>query len=193
MGSQRFPLKGNPPGGCKASFAYLKKCTVQYIIGILFVTPFSKLFYIFYVLCGLSDMVDGYIARKTGTESDFGAKLDSIADTVFVAVCLIKLLPNISFEWWLWVWIMVIALIKVINIICGYFYQRQLIMLHTIANKITGFLLFMLPLFIDYIEIYYAAVPVCTVATFAAIQEGHFIRTGRIPGCILKESNNSRG
>lgn len=146
---------------------------------ILFCRPFSKSFYVLYVLCGFTDMLDGQIARKTGTESTFGAKLDSVADAVFVGVCLIKILPVLSIELWLWIWIGIIALIKVFNIICGYLRQRQLVMLHTAANKITGFLLFIMPLFLGFLDIYYAAVPVCIVATFAAIQEGHFIRTGR--------------
>ena len=44
-------------------------------------------------------------------------------------------------------------------------------------NKITGFLLFALPLTVTIIDLRYSAVIVCTVATFAAIQEGYFIRT----------------
>ena len=146
-------------------------------ICIAFTAPFCKLFYVLYVLAGLSDMFDGYIARKTKTESEFGAKLDSIADIIFIMVCLVKILPNISFEFWLWIWIIIIAVIKVINIICGYIYKQQLIMLHTTANKITGFLLFLLPLFIKYLNIYFLTVPICVIATFAAIQEGHLIRT----------------
>lgn len=50
---------------------------------------------------------------------------------------------------------------------------------HTIMNKVTGFMLFILPLTFVFIELKYSAVVVCTIATFAAIQEGHLIRTGR--------------
>jgi CDP-diacylglycerol--glycerol-3-phosphate 3-phosphatidyltransferase len=47
------------------------------------------------------------------------------------------------------------------------------------ANIITGFrvLLFILPLTFPIVPLEYLAIPVCAVATFAAVQEGHFIRT----------------
>ena len=62
-------------------------------------------------------MIDGTIARKTGTASTFGAKLDSIADTIFMLACLIKVLPAVHVRLWIWLWVAVIVLIKVFNII----------------------------------------------------------------------------
>ena len=50
-------------------------------------------FWVFYGLCGLSDMLDGYLARKLHAESKTGAVLDSVADICFVACCAIRLLP----------------------------------------------------------------------------------------------------
>ena len=38
-------------------------------------------------------MIDGTIARKTGAVSNFGSRLDTIADFVFMLVCSIKILP----------------------------------------------------------------------------------------------------
>ena len=122
-------------------------------------------------------MIDGTVARKTGKASEFGAKLDSIADIVFVVICLIKLLPVISIPTWLYVWIGIVALIRIINIVSGLIMQKRFVMLHTIMNKVTGLLLFILPLTVHFVEIKYTAIPVCAVATFAAIQEGQFIRT----------------
>ncbi len=46
-------------------------------------------------------------------------------------------------------------------------------------EKLTGVLLFVLPLTFSIVPLKYSALPVCAVATFAAVQEGHFIRTGR--------------
>ena len=125
-------------------------------------------------------MIDGMVARKTRTISEFGARLDSIADIVFVAVCLIKLLPVINIPVCLYVWIGIIALIRIINIVSGYIMQKRIVMLHTILNRVTGFLLFTLPMTLPFVEIKYTAIPVCVVATFAAIQEGHLIRAGKI-------------
>jgi len=49
-----------------------------------------------YLLCGLTDMLDGAIARKNNIVSEFGAKLDTFADIVFVAICMIKFLVHIG-------------------------------------------------------------------------------------------------
>ncbi len=86
-------------------------------IVLLFCPVFSPIFYALYLIAGLSDMVDGIIARKTNSVSEFGSKFDSIADFIFVAVCLIKILPVMDIPIWLYVWTGVIALIKVINIL----------------------------------------------------------------------------
>ena len=67
---------------------------------LLFCQPFSLSFIVFYLVAGFTDMIDGAVARKTGTTSEFGAKLDTVADFVFVAVCLWKLLPSLSVPLW---------------------------------------------------------------------------------------------
>ena len=148
-------------------------------IALLFFPTFSPAFYALYLAGGITDMIDGTVARKTGNVSESGAKLDSNADIVFAVACLIKVFPVIIIPKWLYIWIGIIALIRIINIVSGFIMQKQFVMLHTIMNKITGLMLFILPLTVPFIKIKYTAVPVCTVATFAAIQEGHFIRTGR--------------
>ena len=145
----------------------------------LFFPVFSSQFYLIYFLCGFSDMVDGTVARKTNSISEFGARFDTVADLIFVAVSLIKLLPIIHIPKWLWIWIIVIAIIKISNIISGFIYKKKLIALHTIMNKTTGLLLFLLPLTLYFIELKYSCVVVCSIATFSAIQEGYYIGTGR--------------
>ena len=154
-------------------------CRILCSISMLFCPAFSLWFYVLYLLCGLTDMVDGTIARTTHTDSEFGAKLDSVADFIFVVISLVKLLPVIHIPRWLWIWILVSAIIKIINVISGFICKRRLMVEHTIMNKVTGFMLFILPLTFVFIELKYSAVVVCTIATFAAIQEGHLIRTGR--------------
>ena len=126
-------------------------------------------FYIIYLFCGLTDMIDGTIARKLHAVSSFGSKLDSIADFVFMVVYSIKLLSFINLHILLWIWITFIAFIKIINIILGFVIKKKLIALHTILNKITGLLLFFLPLTIQFIEPTYSFVFVCIVAIIAAV------------------------
>ena len=146
---------------------------------LVFCPVFSPIFYVLYLIAGLSDMVDGIIARKTNSVSEFGSRFDSIADFVFVAVCLIKILPVIDIPVWLYVWTAVIALIKIINIISGVAKQKIYVAVHTTMNKVTGMLLFMLPPTLSIVPLNYSGIPICSVATFAAIQEGHFIRVGK--------------
>ena len=120
-------------------------------------------------------MVDGTIARKTNSTSKFGSQLDTIADLIFVVVSLFKLLPVIHVPQWLWIWGGVIAVIKISNIIWGYVSKKQFISLHTIMNKATGLLLFLLPLTISFVELKYTAIVVCSIAVFSAIQEGVYL------------------
>ena len=150
-------------------------CRIICSILLLFFPAFSVAFYIIYLFCGFSDMIDGTIARKTNSSSKFGSQLDTIADLVFVVVSMIKLLPVIHIPRWLWIWGGVIAVIKISNIIGGYVSKKQFISLHTIMNKVTGLLLFLLPLTISFVELKYTAIVVCSVATFSAIQEGFYI------------------
>ena len=119
-------------------------------------------------------MIDGTIARKTGAVSNFGAKLDTVADFVFMAVCVVKLLPMINLFTWLWAWIAAIAIIKVINIVLGFIRRKKLVALHTVLNKTTGLLLFLLPLTLQFIEPTYSIAVVCAIATIAAIEEGSY-------------------
>ncbi len=146
-------------------------------IALLFCPVFSTAFYSLYITAGISDMADGWVARKTNTVSEFGAKLDTIADFVFVVVCLVKLLPVMDIPVWLYVWVGIIALIKVVSIVSGFVVQKQFVAVHSVMNKVTGILLFFLPLTFSFIDLRYSAVVVCLIATFAAVQEGHFIRT----------------
>ena len=144
---------------------------------LLFFPVFSEVFYSIYLFCGFSDMIDGAIARKTNSTSEFGAKMDTVADIVFVTVSLIKILPTIHIPGWLWIWGIVIAIIKIGNIIWGYVSRKQFISLHTIMNKITGLLLFLLPLTMSLVDVKYSSIVVCCIATFAAIQEGIYVVT----------------
>ena len=141
----------------------------------LLVIPLSSAwFYVLYLFCGLTDMIDGAIARKTNAVSSFGSKLDTAADFIFMAVCAVKILPIIYLPVLLWIWIAAIAIIKVINIVLGFIRRKKLVDYHTVLNKITGLLLFLLPLTLQCIEPTYSFAIVCIMATIAAIQECYY-------------------
>ena len=159
----------------------LTGCRILGSILLLFFPVFSLEFYVIYLLCGLSDIIDGTIARKTNSTSKFGSQLDTIADLIFVVASLSKLLPTIHIPKWLWIWGGVIAVIKISNIIWGYVSKKQFISLHTTLNKVTGLLLSLFPLTLSFGELHYTAIAVCSIATLSAIQEGFYIMTDRGP------------
>jgi CDP-diacylglycerol--glycerol-3-phosphate 3-phosphatidyltransferase len=143
--------------------------------GLLFYDVTGVVFWIIYGLCGISDIADGWLARKLKCVSRTGALLDSVADICFVACCAWKLLSILELPQWLWMWAGVIVAIKVVNQLSALVIYGRCCFPHTLANKWAGILLFIaVPMtFWSIIPISIAAI----VATFAAIQEGHFIRT----------------
>ena len=148
-------------------------------VALLFCPALSPAFLALYLTAGISDMIDGAVARKTGTVSAFGARLDTVADIVLVAVCLFKLLPVLHVPVWLYVWVAVITAIKAANIAAGYIRQKELISVHSIPNKVTGLLLFIFPLTLTWIHFKYSAAVVCAAATVAAVHEGWLVQMGR--------------
>ena len=148
-------------------------------IAMLFFPTLSTTFYALYIAAGFSDMIDGTVARKTDTVSKFGSQLDTFADILFMIVCLIKLLPVLDIPVWLYIWILVIAFIKVANIAVGYIRQKAFVAVHSMINKVTGCLLFLFPLTLTFIDLRYSAVFVCFIATAAAIYEGYLIQAGK--------------
>ena len=77
---------------------------------LLFTKIFSPTFYAAYIIAGISDVLDGIVARKFNLQSSFGEKLDTIADICFVGVTLYKLLPAMQIPMWLWVWLALLFL-----------------------------------------------------------------------------------
>ena len=140
---------------------------IVFSILILFFPTFSKAFYFLYLIAGLSDMLDGYIARKTNSVTRIGSLLDTIADTIFFIVCFMKLIPFLALPIWIIIWIVLIALIKLSTIIKN----RGIVDYHSVLNRVAGFLLFLLPLTMEIINITYCSIVICMVATAAAIEE----------------------
>ena len=134
-------------------------------------------YWLIYALCGISDIADGWLARKLKCVTKTGALLDSLADICFVACLCPLLLPILELPQWLWLWAGVIVLIKVVNQLSALVMYRHCYFPHTAANKATGFLLFIaVPM------TFYTVIPitiVAAIASFAAIHE-HYIITNMI-------------
>ena len=134
-------------------------------------------FWVLYAIAGMTDMLDGFLARRWGVESQFGAKLDSLADFVFVIAVGYKLFPWLKLPAALWMMIGLIALVKVSNALSSYVVKHKIAFLHTKANKLTGFLLFIGMMAIGQSYFIPVAWVIACFALFAAIQEGHIIRS----------------
>lgn len=151
----------------------------------IFFEPLSAAFFALYCVGGISDMIDGTVARKCGSSGAFGAKLDSVADLLFFLSAFYKLIPTLfglfnSYVLWA---VCVVAAIKIMSFIVSFVRFRKPLFLHTILNKITGFAVFILPFFYKagcFIVLIYI---VCVIAFLAAAEE--FI-------CVLKEKDCNR-
>lgn len=138
---------------------------------ILFISPHSLLFITLYIVCGLSDIADGLIARKLSFESDFGARLDSIADMVFAVVIIYKLIPVIKVPQYIIFWIVLIACMRITTMVIVKVKFHSFAVLHTWLNKLTGIILLFFPLVHNVINTEFSAGFICLIATLAATEE----------------------
>ena len=156
---------------------FLSMSRIALCLPLLLVDAMTVPFWTLYVIAGITDMLDGFLARRWGVESKFGARLDSMADFVFVLAVGCKLFPYLKLPTALWIMIGVIALVKVVNAISSYVINHRISFLHTTANKLTGFLLFVGMMAIGQPYFIPVAWMIACIAFFAAIQEGHLIRS----------------
>lgn len=140
---------------------------------LFFVEPLSFRFFVIYTLCGLSDVLDGLIARATNSTSEIGAKLDSIADMLFYAVMLVKILPILAdiLPTWVWVVVVTVILVRVVSYLIAAIKFKRFSSLHTYMNKLTGLTIFLTPYFIRESFGYIYCLIVCIVAGMASIEE----------------------
>ena len=155
----------------------LSASRIALCLPLLLVDAMTLPFWVLYLIAGMTDMLDGLLARRWGVESQFGARLDSLADIVFVLAVGYKLFPWLKLPTALWIMIGLIALVKIINAISSYVVKHKIAFLHTKANKLTGFLLFVGMMTIGQPYFLPVAWVVACIALFAAIQEGHLTRS----------------
>ena len=155
----------------------LSALRIALCLPLLLVDAMTVPFWELYVIAGTTDILDGLLARRWGVESKFGAKLDSLADFVFVLAVGYKLFPWLKLSDELWMIIGLIALVKTVNAISSYVVKHKIEFLHTKANKLTGFLLFIGMITIGQSYFIPIAWVIACISLFAAIHEGHIIRS----------------
>ena len=131
----------------------------------------SQRFFVVYLLCGLTDVFDGFFARKFGAATKAGAALDSIADLMFTAICMAKILPCLKLEVWIWAWICLIAVTKAAVLLICCMRHKKFSLLHTKANRLTGLMMFVFTPYILYKKAFSLRILLCFTASVAAVQE----------------------
>jgi CDP-diacylglycerol--glycerol-3-phosphate 3-phosphatidyltransferase len=155
----------------------LSASRIALCLPLLLVDAMTLPFWVLYLIAGLTDILDGFLARQWGVESKFGARLDSLADFVFVLAVGYKLFPWLKPPATLWMMIGLIALVKASNAFSVYLVKQRIEFLHTKANKLTGFLLFIGMMAIGQSYFVPVAWKISCIAIFAAMQEGYNIRS----------------
>ena len=165
----------------------------------MFIEPMSVLFYVVYSLCGLTDVVDGYLARKTNSTSELGARLDSVADLLFYTVMLFRVFPILwkKLPRWIWFAVITILFLRAVVYVLAFIKYRPLPSLHPYLNKLSGLMIFLIPfsMIID------ALTPFCiaiAVVSFLAVVEEliiHILSRGyltdvRTFAYFIKKKNN---
>ena len=130
-------------------------------------------FTIIYITVGLSDILDGYMARRLGYESELGAKLDSAADLLFYFILVfvfIILFPAIFQVQYLTA-IIAIALVRAANIIMTKVKYKKFVFIHTASNKLSGLLIFCIPLSFLFFTSKLILWVILTVVFLSAVEE----------------------
>ena len=113
-------------------------------VALLFLLRQTLALMLVYLLCGITDIADGFIARRFKLATAFGAKLDSLADFIFFVVSLFAFFTLVRIEnpVLLTTVIALIAIIRAINFAVTKKKFHQWAVMHTLGNKATGVLLF---------------------------------------------------
>ena len=137
----------------------------------LCVAPFSPAFWCVYLCGGLTDIMDGWIARKQSRPNAFGAKLDSAADFVFAGAIAIFAVIHIEIPVWLWLCISGVAFVRLTGYGIGFYKYRAFSALHSYANKMTGVCVFMAPMLYKVTGLAVTGVILSAVAFASALEE----------------------
>lgn len=150
--------------------------TITRIIGTFVMIYFDVLtpeWLVAYVYSGLSDIVDGYIARKLKIQSTLGSKLDSVSDLFFYTTMMIKLWPYLVEYLPTFVWVIIWTTVAIRLAVYLYVNLKMHTILssHNILNKLTGCFMFLIPFIIKtkYFVLY--AICVSSFALIAALNE----------------------
>ena len=152
---------------------YITSARILGTICLIFTELFSPVFYLIYTICGITDVLDGFVARLTNTSSDFGAKLDSVADIGFYTVVTLKWIPYLweKLPQTVWCTAAVAFAIRIACYIVVLFKFKMFASMHTYLNKFNGFVFFLLPYLIMRLDLVAVCAVICVIAVIASFEE----------------------
>ena len=103
-------------------------------------------FFIAFVVAGLTDVFDGIVARKLGVTSDFGEKIDSAGDGIFILCLVLSALVAMDLYLLPYHWGIGIALltIRAMNMLFTWSKFRRVGFIHTRSTRWAGIMLYVL-------------------------------------------------
>lgn len=128
----RFPSGAVQPGD------YFTWTRLILYIPISIAAFFGAIWWVFwlYIFAQLTDVLDGFVARQTGTASERGAKLDSRIDTiglVFYLYWLWELFPTVFSTYLWWIIALGVGIIAVLGL--SYWRRKEITGLHLYTGK----------------------------------------------------------
>jgi len=107
---------------------------------------YSARFYLLYLICGVTDFLDGRLARRFHVASKAGASLDNIADYTLLMSTAIKVLPTLLLDLWALVWGICMLTAHISSSVIAWIKYKRIVVLHTVANKLLGGAVYVIPL-----------------------------------------------
>jgi CDP-diacylglycerol--glycerol-3-phosphate 3-phosphatidyltransferase len=166
---------------------------------LLVATPIYTIrFYLLYLVCGITDFLDGRLARKFHAASKAGASLDNIADYALLTSTAIKVLPTLEVEVWSLIWGICMLIAHVTSSIIAWVKYKRIVVLHTLANKLLGGAVYAIPLLAGFGNQTLLVSAVSAFMCFSVPEEIYLILTSKqlepdVRGIFFDNSNVHRG
>lgn len=150
-------------------------------LGLIFVKPMKAAFFTLYSICGLTDVLDGFIARRLHCTSDLGAVLDSVADLSFYGMMFYRIFPIMWEVMARWIWFVGLSGVAIrlvaYGIAAGKYHRFASV--HTYMNKVTGFAVFLIPYFIALVGADGICLTAASIGCLASAEEVMLHLTGK--------------
>ena len=146
-------------------------CRIALSLALLLPMPLSAGYLFLYTLAGLTDMLDGYLARRLKAETSLGSRLDTVADMVMLAAALYTLWPYLPLSGAALVWLAGVAAVKLLSLAVYAIRSKRLLAHHSVLNKAMGALLYLYPFALTQPWKAEAAYTLLALATIVALEE----------------------